>query len=422
MADPIALSFLSRARILDAEDPLRSYRSRFEIEPDGPIYLDGNSLGRMPKAARGVLMGEADRWAIRLARGWGESWMEAPVRLGAKIAPLIGGHEDEIVVCDATSVNLYKLAMAAVGQQSGRKRIVTDALNFPSDLYVLQGIAERTGADLVVTPSRDGITIAPEDIEAVLNEETALLCLTHCAFKSGALHDMPRLTASAHRVCALALWDLSHSAGALPIDLDGCQADLAIGCGYKYLNGGPGAPAFVFVRRDLQEELSSPIWGWLGHDEPFAFDQGYLPAKGVQRFRAGTPPVLSTMVLEAGVDMFLECGMEAVRAKSIALAEFLIEIADALLAPKGFEIASPRNSEGRGSHVSLAHPDGLAIDLALIEEFGVIPDFRAPDNIRFGLAPLYNSFSEVAEAMLKTLEVVQTEAHEKFRSRRVRVT
>lgn len=392
------------------------------MEPDGPIYLDGNSLGRMPKAARQTIDEELNRWSTRLARGWGESWMEAPIRLGGKIAQLIGADADEVVVCDATSVNLYKLATAAMGARKGQKRIVTDALNFPSDLYVLQGVAEQTGVDLIVVPSRDGITIDPADIEAELDDRTALLSLTHCAFKSGALHDMAGLTAAAHKVGALALWDLSHSAGAVPIDLNEARADLAVGCGYKYLNGGPGAPAFVFVRKRLQEELESPIWGWLGHEEPFAFDPDYRPGKGIRRFRAGTPPVLSMMALEAGVDLFLEVGMDAVRRKSIALTEFLIEIVDATLVPLGMKIASPRDPAVRGSHVSLAHPDGLAIDLALIEERNVIPDFRAPDNIRFGVAPLYTSFSDVAEAMLKTKEVLETRTYERFRDRQVRVT
>lgn len=392
------------------------------MEPGGPIYLDGNSLGRMPAAAREIVDVELERWSKRLARGWGEAWMEAPVRLGAKIARLIGAQSDEVVVCDATSANLYKLVMSALAFAPRRKRIVTDALNFPSDLYVLQGIADQTGVELAVVPSRCGIKIEPEDIESALDENTVLLCLTHCAYKSGALHDMARLTQAAHVAGALALWDLSHSAGAVPVELNASGADLAVGCGYKYLNGGPGAPAFVFVRRDLQERLRSPIWGWLGHSDPFAFEPDYDPGPGIQRFRAGTPPVLSTMVLEAGVDLMLETGMENLRQKSIALTEFLIEIWESQLAEMGLTLASPRNPTHRGSHVSLAHPDGLAIDLALIEEFGVIPDFRAPNNIRYGVAPIYNSFSDVAEAMLKTREVVQTRAYERHRGRTVRVT
>lgn len=407
---------------LDAADPLREFRFQFEIEEHGPIYLDGNSLGRMPKAVRGIVEQELNRWSNRLVRGWPEGWMEAPIRLGSKIAQLLGAEDDEVLVADSTSINLYKLVVAALAYQPGRRRIVTDALNFPSDIYVLQAAARRFNAELTVVPSQDGFRVHPEEIEVALDEDVALLSLTHCAFKSGALHDMPRLTEAAHRVGALALWDLSHSAGAVPVDLKGCRADLAVGCTYKYLNGGPGAPAFLFVRRELQDSLESTIQGWLGHAAPFEFDPDYRPAPGIRRFRDGTPPILSMLAAEAGIDLLLEAGMDQVRAKSIALTEFLIEIWEARLAPLGVALASPRDSNLRGSHVSLRHPDGLAIDQALIEEKGVIPDFRAPDNIRFGVAPLYNSFSEVAEAMLKFEAVLASESYKRFRGRSVSVT
>jgi kynureninase len=303
-----------------------------------------------------------------------------------------------------------------------RKEIVTDRLNFPTDRYILQSVARMCGGSISDVPSRDGIATEPEDVESRLGQNAALLALTQVAYKSGALHDLPRLTTKAHEAGALALWDLSHSAGAIPLDVGAAGADLAVGCGYKYLNGGPGAPAFLFVRRGLQNELSQPIWGWLGHAEPFAFELDYRPAGGIRSFVAGTPPILSLLPLEAGVDLLLEAGMERLRAKSAALAELLIEMADALLEPHSIRVASPREPDRRGSHVSLAHPQALAVDLALIHEAGVIPDFRGPDNIRFGLAPLYNTFSEVAEAMLKLRQVLEERSFEKFVGREVAVT
>jgi kynureninase len=422
VADPAALSFLSRAARLDAQDELAGFREAFEIEPDGPIYLDGNSLGRMPKRARAILEQSADAWSGRLIRAWNEGWMEASERIAGKIARLIGAHEDEVALGESTSVCLFKLAHAALERQAPRKEIVTDRLNFPTDRYILQSVARMCGGSISDVPSRDGIATEPEDVESRLGQNAALLALTQVAYKSGALHDLPRLTTKAHEAGALALWDLSHSAGAIPLDVGAAGADLAVGCGYKYLNGGPGAPAFLFVRRGLQNELSQPIWGWLGHAEPFAFELDYRPAGGIRSFVAGTPPILSLLPLEAGVDLLLEAGMERLRAKSAALAELLIEMADALLEPHSIRVASPREPDRRGSHVSLAHPQALAVDLALIHEAGVIPDFRGPDNIRFGLAPLYNTFWEVAEAMLKLRQVLEERSFEKFVGREVAVT
>lgn len=421
MADPIALSFLSRAQRLDDADLLRPFREAFEIEEGGPIYLDGNSLGRMPRAAKAVLEQAATAWSDRLIRGWNEGWIEASHRIGEKLAQFLGAGADEVVVADSTSVNLYKLATAAV-RRSGKPKIVTDALNFPSDLYVLQGVCRETGAELIVVPSEDGIVTSPEAIEAELDDRTALLALTHTSFKSGFVHDMSRLTSAAHAVGALALWDLSHSAGAVPVDLRSAGADLAVGCGYKYLNGGPGAPAFLFVRQELQSDLIQPIWGWLGHAEPFAFEPIYRPAQGIGQFVSGTPPILSLLPVECGVDLLLEAGMDRLVEKSRRQTEFLIEMADALLVPLGFRMASPRDPGQRGSHVALAHPEGLAIDLALIHEANVIPDFRAPDVVRFGIAPLYNTFMDIAEAMLRTREVVERDVHRRYRNHAVKVT
>lgn len=400
---------------------MRSFREAFEIEEGGPIYLDGNSLGRMPKAAKTVLNRALTAWSDRLVRGWNEGWIDASHRIGEKLARLLGANEGEIVVADSTSVSLFKLATAAV-RRSGKPKIVTDALNFPSDLYVLQGVCRETGAELIVVPSEDGIVTSPEALEAALDDRTALLALTHTSFKSGFVHEMARLAASAHAAGALCLWDLSHSAGAVPVDLHAADADMGIGCGYKYLNGGPGAPAYLFVRRELQNDMMQPIWGWLGHAEPFAFDPVYHPAQGVGRFVSGTPPILSLLPVECGVDLLLEAGMDRLVEKSRRQTEFLIEMADALLVPLGFAVVSPREVRQRGSHVALAHPEGLAIDLALIQEANVIPDFRAPDVVRFGIAPLYNTFMDVAEAMLRTREVVERDGHHRYRDHAVKVT
>lgn len=403
-----------KALALDAADPLRRFRAEFHFEPGGPIYLNGNSLGRMPRSAAQTLVRARAEWSDRLGRAWNEGWMNAPLRLGAKVAGLIGAETDEVAVADSTSVNLFKLASAAMAIQSPRRKIVSDALNFPSDLYVLEGVARAAGGELVVVPSQDGIRTRPEDLEAALDHDTALLALTHTCFKTAAVHDLARLTAAAHEYGALALWDLSHSAGAVPTDLIGAGADLAVGCSYKYLNGGPGAPAFLYVRREHQGRLAQPIWGWLGHAEPFQFDLDYRPAEGIRRFLSGTPPIVSLLAMEPGLDLIAEAGMEPLRDKSVALGEYLIELWKAWLEPLGFDLASPRAAAERGSHVSLRHDQGLAISLALKEEMGVIADFRRPDCIRFGLAAIYNSFEDVWGAMVALRTVAVEQRHKRY--------
>jgi kynureninase len=301
------------------------------------------------------------------------------------------------VVSDATSVNLFKLAVAALHARPGRRTIVTDALNFPSDLYVLQGAAALLGADhrVAVVPARDGLTVDAADLDTAITEDTALVSLSHVAYKSGFLHDMEAVTARAHAAGALVLWDLSHSAGVVPVELEASGADLAVGCTYKYLNGGPGAPAFLYVRRLLQQELENPIQGWFSRHEPFSFHESYEPARDLSRFLVGTPPILSLAAMEAGVDLALEAGIERARGKSVAQGEFLVRLWEAALEPRGVTLRSPREAARRGSHVSFGHPEGLAIDRALIEEMDVIPDFRPPDTIRFGFAPLTTRFEDL---------------------------
>ena len=341
---------------------------------------------------------------------------EEPRRVGDKLARLLGAKTGEVTVSDATSVNLFKLAVAALGARRGRRTIVTDALNFPSDLYVLEGAAALPESDrrVVVVPSRDGIAIDDVDLASAITEDTALVSLSHVAYKSGFLHDMAGVTARAHAAGALVLWDLSHSVGAVPIDLKTSGADLAVGCTYKYLNGGPGAPAFLYVRRALQETLHNPIPGWFSRHEPFSFRDGYEPARDLSRFLVGTPPILSLVAAEAGVDLALEAGVGQAREKTVALGEFLVRLWKTFLEERGVTLRSPREAARRGAHVSFGHSEGLAIDRALIEEMKVIPDFRPPDVIRFGLSPLTTRFSDLVEGVARFRRVLDEERWRRY--------
>ena len=406
---------LEEARALDATDPLSAFRERFVIVDPELIYLDGNSLGRLPRATGERLATVVEyEWGERLVRGWGEGWFDAPQRIGGKLAGLLGAAADEIVLADSTSVNLFKLALAALLARPDRRVIVTDDLNFPSDLYVLESAARLAGASVRVVPSADGIHGPVEALVAALDNDTALLSLSHTVFKSGYTYDMAALTAAAHRAGALALWDLSHSAGAVAVDLNGAAADLAVGCTYKYLNGGPGAPAFLYVRRDRQEQLANPISGWIGRRDPFDFALDYAPAPGIARFLTGTPPILSLSAVEPGVEMLLEAGMERLRERSVRLSEYLIGRWQERLEPLGFRLNSPRDPARRGSHVSLGHPEGLRVNLALIHDQHVLPDFRRPDNIRLGIAPLYNTFADLYTAVERLRAVVVERLYERY--------
>ncbi len=405
MADAAAAA----ARALDAADPLTAFRDRFIIDDPALIYLDGNSLGRLPRATPARLAAVVgEEWGDRLVRGWNDSWFDAPDRIGGKLAGLLGADAGEVILADATSVNLFKLSLAALLARPERHTIVTDDLNFPSDLYVLHSAAALAGRPVTVrvVPSADGIHGPTEALAAALDDDTALLSLSHTVFKSGYTYDMAALTALAHRAGALALWDLSHSAGAVVVDLRGADADLAVGCTYKYLNGGPGAPAFLYVRRDLHDVLANPISGWLGRADPFAFALDYAPAPGIRRFLTGTPPILSLAAIEPGIDLLLEAGLERLRERSVRLSEYLIDRWQERLEPLGFRLNSPRDPARRGSHVSLGHANGLRINLALIHEAQVLPDFRRPDNIRLGIAPLYNTFTELHTAVERLRTVV----------------
>jgi kynureninase len=378
---------------LDAADPLAPWRDRFAL-PDGVIYLDGNSLGALPRATAGVLDAViAQEWGRDLITSWTRhGWVLLPQRIGAKIAQLIGAAPHEVVVADSISVNLFKLAAAALRLRPGRRVIVAEAGSFPTDLYMLQGLRDLLGAALE-------LRLAPPDgLEAALDADTALVLLNHVDYRTGRMHDMARLTAAAHAAGALVLWDLAHSAGAVPVELRAADADLAVGCGYKYLNGGPGAPAFLFVAERWQDQISQPLTGWFGHRDPFAFEGDYRPAPGITRFLAGTPPILSLKALEVGVDLLLEVDPAAQRAKSVGLSGHLIRLVEERCAGLGLTLVSPRDAAQRGSQVAFRHADGYAVTQALIAQ-GVIGDFRAPDLMRFGLAPLYLRFVDLWDAV-----------------------
>ena len=416
---------LAFARLLDAEDELASFRENFVFAEPDLIYLDGNSLGRLPRRTVERMQTALDvEWGRDLVRGWNSGWYEAPARVGEKIARLVGAGPGQVVVSDSTSVNLFKLVMAALALRPGRERIVSDVLNFPSDLYVLQGCARLLGDrhHLHLVPSADGLTVDQQAICAAIDESTALVALSHVVFKSGFLYDAAAVTERAHQVGALVLWDLSHSVGVVPIELDRWGVDLAVGCTYKYLNGGPGAPAFLYVRRDLQAEALSPIWGWFGQRSPFAFGLEYTPVDGVACFLAGTPPILSLLAMETAIDLLLEAGVERIRRKSVRLTSYLVYLAETILAPFGFTLGSPRDPARRGSHVSLRHADAYRINRALSEEMNVLPDFREPDNIRLGLAPLYTSFGEVWEAVDRLRRVMMDGLYRRYPPERLPVT
>ena len=385
---------------LDAQDPLTGFRDRF-LSDAATIYLDGNSMGRLPKEALPRLREMAEHeWGNILVRGWTESgWMESPLRVGDRIAQMVGASPGEVLVADTTSVGLFRLMTSVLRARPQRRVIVTEWSNFPTDLYIAQGVAELLGCE-VRAVERDSLGDA-------LDTDTALLMLTEVDFRTGARHDMGALTEAAHAAGALVLWDLSHSAGAVEVQLNHHHVDLAVGCGYKYLNGGPGSPAFLYVATALQQELRNPIQGWLGHDNPFLFDSEYRRAAGIRGWMSGSPPVLAIGALAVGIDIQLEAGAHAVGAKAGLLTEVFMSLARTRLCPLGFEVATPAEPERRGAQVSLRHPDGLAIVRAVADR-GVIGDFRPPDLCRFGLAPLYTRFIDLWDAVERIADVVET--------------
>lgn len=389
---------LERARILDAGDPLAEFRERFLV-PEGVIYLDGNSLGCLPKATPPRMEQVVrEQWGQDLIRSWNTAgWVDWPARIGVRIAPLIGAQPQEVIACDSTSVNLFKLIAAALGMRPGRKVVLSEPGNFPTDLYMIDGLEKQGLAERRLAPR--------EQLVEALDDNVALLLLTHVHYKTGELFDMTELTRAAHEAGALVLWDLSHSGGALPVDLGGCAADFAVGCGYKYLNGGPGAPAYAFVAERHLSAAQQPLTGWFGHTAPFAFSDDYQPAPGIEKLLCGTPPILGLAALEVGVDLIAEIGVDRLYAKSQALSEFFRQC----LSERGVELdlVSPADPAQRGSQLSFRHPEAYAICQALIAR-GVIGDFRDPDILRFGFAPAYLRFEDIAEAARHLAEVVET--------------
>ena len=390
MTDPLA-----RAEALDAADPLGPFRDRF-LPGDLVAYLDGNSLGR-PLAATAKLMDEfiREQWAGRLIQGWTDGWLDWPLSLGDRLgAVALGAAAGQVVVADSTTVLLYKLARAAVDARPGRRTVVLDTDNFPTDRYVLEGIANERGLVLRWIETDPETGIHPEQVAEAVGEDTALVLFSHVAYRSAWLADAASITRIAHDAGALIMWDLSHSAGSVPVALDEWGVDLAVGCTYKYLNGGPGAPAFAYLRTGLQDELRQPIWGWMGHRASFEMGPGHEFAPGVRALLSGTPPILAMVPLHANLDMLAEAGIAAVRAKSQLLTGYVLDLADEWLAPLGVTVASPRDPDRRGGHVTLRRP-GFAAILEPLWAAGVIPDYRRPDGIRVGLAPLSTGFGEV---------------------------
>ncbi len=394
------------ALALDRADPLADLRSRFiaagdlDDEGDGvrPIYLDGNSLGRPPLVVEARLAATVGEWRQRLVEGW-QDWFSLAVDTGDRLgATVLGSVAGQVAVTDSTTVNLYKLAAAALRARPGRRVIVADRHDFPTDRYVLGGLAAAHGVELRLLESHPVDGPDADSVAAAVDRDTALVCLSHVNYRSAARLDMAAVSDVAHRAGALVLWDLCHSAGAVPLQLDHDGADLAVGCTYKYLNAGPGAPAFLYVRRPLQTELRQPIWGWFGQRDQFAMGQGYDPEPNIRRFLAGTPSVLGLAAVDAGLEAFAAAGIDRLWSKSEALTALLVELYDAWLAPFGCRLATPRDARRRGAHLSVGHPDGWQVCRALIERSGVIPDFRAPDVIRLGPAPLYTRFVDVWDA------------------------
>ena len=406
------------AERLDAADPLAGFRERFVIDDPDMLYLDGNSLGRLPLATAQRLARFSDEWGAQLVTGW-HDWVDLPLRAGdALAAGVLGARPGEVIVCDSTTVNLFKLAGALLAGRAGA--LVTDRANFPTDRYVLDGLARTHGRELHLFESDPVHGPQPDDVaEACAGHEVALVCLSHVAYRSGALADMEAITAAAP---APVIWDLSHSAGAVEIALAERGVELAVGCTYKYLNAGPGAPAYLYVRGDRQAQLRTPIQGWFGQREQFEMERDYDPEPGIGSWLAGTPPIAGLAAVEEGAKLSAEAGAAALAAKARELTSFAVELFDERLAPLGFELGSPRDPARRGAHLSLRHERAWPITRALIERAKVIPDFRGPDSIRLGLPPLYTRFVDVFDALERLATLVERGDHAAFEGAPARIT
>jgi kynureninase len=395
------------AEALDAQDPLVDFQERFRIALDGVIYLDGNSLGRLPKETVQRIRHVMEReWGERLIRSWIEGWMELPETIGDRLAEgLLGAAKGQTAIGDSTTVCFYKLASAALQARPGRTEIITDRGNFPTDRYVLEGLAAQHNCTIRWIEADPARGPEPHHVEAVTSENTALVTFSQVNYRSAYILETKQITDIAHANGALTIWDLCHSAGAIPVTLDRDGVDLAVGCTYKYLNAGPGAPAFLYVRNEHQAQLSQPIWGWLGRADPFEMAQGYLPAPGIRSMLSGTPPVLGLTAAAVGVDLSIEAGIDEIRAKSKKITQFAIEQIDERLADLGCGVGSPRDADERGSHVALVHPNARTLSKQLIDD-GVVVDFRTPDVIRLGLSPLTTRFTDVYDGLERLRKMI----------------
>ena len=412
----------SYAESLDAADPLAHFRDRFALHDRELIYLDGNSLGPLPVRTQARIAGVIDQeWGDGLVRSW-EHWMGFPRQAGEMVAEhLVGAAPGQVLVCDSVTVNLYKLAWGMLDARQGRDVIITDDDNFPTDRYVLEGIAAQRGCELRLLRTDMDEGVSADALAEALDDRTALVSLSHVAYRSGALADMGALTDLVHRSGALVLWDLSHSVGAVPVQLDAAGADAAVGCTYKYVNAGPGAPALLYVREELQPRLRQPIWGWFSQRNQFEMGPRYTPAAGIDAFATGTPQIVGTVAVEEGARLLGEAGMDRLRAKSVQLTSYLIALADEWLTPLGFALASPRDDARRGGHVTLRHPEAWRISQALIRS-RVIGDYRAPDRLRLGPAPLYTRFADLRDALEQLREITAEKSYVDIPSEQSRVT
>lgn len=412
----------SYAQDLDNADQLASFRDRFVRQDRDLIYLDGNSLGPLPVRSQARIAEVVDQdWGVGLVRSW-DKWIQLPQEAGEMLAEhLVGAAPGQVLVCDSVTINLYKLALAALDARPGRTVIITDDDNFPTDRYVLEGIAAQRGCELRLIHSDIDSGVSEQALADALDERTAVVCLSHVAYRSGALADMASLTELIHRAGALALWDLSHSVGAVPVELDASGADLAVGCTYKYVNAGPGSPGFVYVRASLQAQLRQPIWGWFSQRDQFEMGPRYEPAPGIDAYLTGTPNIIGTVAVEEGARLLGEAGITNLRAKSTELTTYLIALADEWLMPLGFSLASPREAARRGAHVSLRHDDAWQISQALVRE-GVIGDYRTPDRLRLGPVPITTSFGEVRAAMDRLRDIASTKSYSDIPLTQSRVT
>jgi kynureninase len=387
-------ALLQEARALDAADPLAGFGDRFAIPDPDVVYFDGNSLGRPPLAALEAARMVGERWADDLIRGWEDGWLDEPLRVGAQLAPVLGCASDEVVIADSTTVNLYRLAVAALDARAGRRTIVVERSEFPTDRYVVEGLARDRDLEIHWLDGDPIEGLATDAVARALGPDVALVILSAVNYRSAAIVDIAAVTGAARDAGALVLWDLSHAAGSIPVELGANRVDLAVGCTYKFLNGGPGAPAFLYVRRELQAELRPPIQGWFAQREQFEMGPHFKRLDGIAGWLVGTPGIVALTVAEAGIALNAEAGIDRIRAKGIALTEFAIRLHDTWLAPLGTSLGSPRDPRRRGAHVAVRHPDARRLTRELIAR-KVIPDFRAPDSIRIGLSPLSTSFEEV---------------------------